>query len=275
MNVLAPLLFFLLTPQAFAQTVETDLGFCLTFHGFKDQDAEQLARSSIVPFKCFATVQHRRVSSLISDRKPNSQLMDRIKLFLPGYYELTLRGNVKGVPILWGGLGTNLDQQRIALWTMEFSDYKSALTAIVDKLLKDDPIIATTFLDAIEGQTSRDIEDKDVLSYFQIGALLLLAILVGLNAKSISQRGLRMTRPAAQHIHNNPLALAISAFACIVVGFFAAHGYASYWGILGSIPYMAISIGPFELPFRWLLVVCLVALFYSAWLLLRTKKRVS
>ena len=73
----------------------------------------------------------------------------------------------------------------------------------------------------------------------------------------------------------NPMSLAIVAIATLVIGFFLSHGYNSRLGVLGSVPIMHIAIGPFEIPYKWTLIACLMLFFYAIWRALHQNVRQS
>lgn len=85
---------------------------------------------------------------------------------------------------------------------------------------------------------------------------------------------IELGHPAARAFSQiNPMSLALVAIATLVIGFFLSHGYNSRLGVLGSIPSMDIETGYFEIPYKWILIACLLIFFYAIWRALQQNSR--
>lgn len=85
-------------------------------------------------------------------------LADQAKSAVQIYPEYKLRGNVKEVGRIAGGLtlGTNLQNQADALFGKPFDQFKKELTDITNYLRKDNPTLAKTFAEYVLGKSAQD-----------------------------------------------------------------------------------------------------------------------
>jgi hypothetical protein len=198
--------------------------------------------------------------------------VDLAKLLVPFYYEVKLRGNVEGVFPLSGLLGNNLEDQRRAFYDLPFPEFKTRFAEVTDKLSADNPTVALAFSKAIAGQSTDEIMNANAGSIFRILEPVLLIYLVIKFRLTLGGAAASMHRKIATV---NAISLAVVALATMVIGFFLAEGFNSYVGVLGSIERMDISLGEIEIPYRWVVIASLLALFYAIWLMLRNSRNES
>jgi len=101
-------------------------------------------------------------------------LADQAKGFIPGYQEVKLRGNVKGVSIFSGGLlGENLANQARELYlnSPDLETFAATLNPIVENLRKDNPSVASAFLAAVIGQSTSERLMNDSFTMIDLTAI--------------------------------------------------------------------------------------------------------
>lgn len=94
---------------------------------------------------------HEKAQAALHNQSIGGFGVDLLKQAFPGYNEVKLRGLVNGTSSLDGLLGTNLDKQTSDLYFDPKGIEKA--TAIVDKLIQDNPSVAVTFTSALLGQS--------------------------------------------------------------------------------------------------------------------------
>lgn len=85
---------------------------------------------------------------------------DQLKFAVPGYEDVQLRGNVKGVGVFaGGGLGQHMEESRKVLLRKDFPDFKTEFDSIMERL-KGNPTLQVEFADSIVGMSTDDIVVK-------------------------------------------------------------------------------------------------------------------
>lgn len=82
---------------------------------------------------------------------------DQLKAILPGYSDLKLRGSTPGAGFFEGGmLGSNLRAQSVEAFNKPFPEFKAWIDGNMERLQKDNPSLAMTFITSMLGQSTSD-----------------------------------------------------------------------------------------------------------------------
>jgi len=113
--------------------------------------------------------------------------LDQAKQFFQPYVEYKMRGNVPGVGSISGGvlLGENLQAQADKLFLLPEEQYQAELTRITNTLKKDNPSLASQFVDYVIGKS---VSEKNLASAF--------TLLTPFDYATIGKLGVRAVRKA-------------------------------------------------------------------------------
>lgn len=132
---------------------------------------EQLASaqantSKLVTHIEFAKTMQENLQNEIDNQGWASKAWDIGKTLFQPYVEWKLRGQNQDVGAISGGvlLGNNLKEQGDKLFNLPTDEYKTRLTDIVTNLKKDNPQLASQFLDYVIGTSSNDRKLQNVFT---------------------------------------------------------------------------------------------------------------
>lgn len=115
-------------------------------------------------------------------------LADQAKLLFQPYPEIKLRGQNPDVGKVSGGLllGTNVEAQADALFSLPTDEFKDRLVSIVNELKEDNPSLAKQFLDYVSGASANQKAIDNVFS-----------LALPADAQIVAQGGARLLRGAS------------------------------------------------------------------------------
>jgi hypothetical protein len=136
------------------------------------------------------------------------------------------------------------------------------------------PLDAITFLSALQSYSTNDRYLSNMSSLFKLFGLPLIGLFVvrKMGRTGMLKNFVTYLRQVQGSARNNCVLLGTIALAVLIIGFLASEGYSSYFGILGSLPHMEISVGPLVVPYKLVAASSILLLLYAGFLFINNRQ---
>ncbi len=131
------------------------------------QQVNQLlaAGATAAQYREFAVTKQQNAQEVVKEQSWLGWGADVGKMMFPFYADVKQRGSVTGTGFFDGGLlGENSEVQARAILRLPFDQFTKEFNRIYNKLLEDNPMLAVEFAQTVAGQSTSDIQFKNLFN---------------------------------------------------------------------------------------------------------------